>query len=160
MTSNRAFEQFVKDLTAQSFNVLKQSLARAEAIEKITSTMKLGESSRRNFIAHASESLNPHASDSRTEMEKLLPTIEIIKRYKRKIAFKMGDLTLVSGKYGVTFYYMPLEAAIGNFRMSMQSVLNSKFILDYIGATADGWDKGDTIYNYSKCAVPATQNAA
>lgn len=160
MSSNQAFEQFVKDLTAQSFDVLKQGLARADAIAAFTNPMTLGESSRRNFIAHASESLNPQASDSHVEMEKLLPTIEIIKRYKRKVVFKMGDLTLVSGKYGVTFYYMPLETAIGSFRMSMQSVLNSQFILDYIGATADGWDKGETIYNYSKCTAPTFQQAA
>lgn len=157
MTSRNAFEQLARDLTSQSLPVLRLSVERIESIKKEIDSMSLGERNRRKTIAAASASLNPLAQDSHKELAKLLSTIKIIKRYKRKSLIKFGDLTVSLGKYGVAIYFLPTGLTVEGLRLSIESFICSQSILDYIGAIPDGCKHGETIYNYSKCAVPVLQ---
>lgn len=160
MTTRNAFEQLTRDLTSQSLPALTLSVERVAAIKENLSQMTLGETSRRKTIAAASALLNPLAADSHKELRKLLPTIEIIKRYKRKLLIKYGDLTVALGKYGVAVYFLPTGLTVKGIRLSVESFICSQHILEYIGATPSGQEHGETIYNYSKCALPSLEEAA
>jgi hypothetical protein len=160
MTTRKTLEQLFNESTAKSLPDLKLGLARMESIRKKLSTMNLGESSRRNTIAAASSTLDPLTQDSRKEIAKLLPTIEIIKLYKRKALIKIGNLTVVIGKYGVASYYMPTGISVSPLNTSVHSFLDSSIILDHIGAVVDGREQGESIHNYSQCALPGIKSIA
>ena len=100
------------------------------------------------------------AQDSQKELEKLFPTIEIIKRYKRKSLIRFGDLTVALGKYGVAIYFLPTGFTVNGLRLSIESFICSQSILEYIGAIPDGCEHGETIYNYSQCALPSSLEKA
>jgi hypothetical protein len=160
MTTRKTLEQLTNESTAKSLPDLKLGLARMESIREALSTMSLGESSRRNTIAAASSTLDPLTKDSRKEIAKLLPSIEIIKLYKRKALIKIGNLTVVIGKYGVASYYMPTGISVSILNKSIESFFDSNIILDYIGAVIDSRERGESIYNYSQCTLPGIKTIA
>ena len=136
---------------AQLLNDHNESLIECRKLgEAVDQTnMNLGEGMRATFLAQT----------RLKSLDEVFKSARVLHATKRKVIIQVENVYLFAGKFGQVVYDLPLGDvfSIGNFKYSQHSYdfMSQKDLLLHLGATIDGRDKGDDVYNYSQCLSKA-----
>ena len=140
-----SFLVIYRDAIINNNELLLQARLRGDTTKDARLNMPLGEGSRTQFLAHTGFAT----------MEEAIIHTQVVYKLKRKAILRIGDIHLIAGRFGVIVYDLPSDLPITAFQHSQESILDSRPFLEQIGATADGRDGMDTVYNYSGCHIAA-----
>lgn len=134
-----------------------QLTASAQRLDKKEGSSKqsLGESCRRALLIVACPLLKVESlshDEVKVQVDLLFQQAKVIHKTKRGALILLGDIVCYAGKFGVVTYSIPtIGWPLDVFNWSRHSIIDNRELLRQIGATADGYDGRDTVFNYGNC---------
>ena len=128
----------------ENYDFLADGYQRSEDLK--TNHLNLGDSAKAHFLATV----------NLPDIETALNTAKVVYKQKRAVLIDIGGTLHCFGKFGQPFFYVPTGHRVHIFStVHGRSMLSCQYedLLEVLGAKADGYDRGDTVMNYSDCVV-------